>query len=65
MSEAKTGTEIVQSFFETLDQQEGLDKDIVATLKNLYGQQKLTSTNILNELDTLRKKALNGEAQQD
>ena len=46
MSEAKTGPEIIKIFFESLSKREDLDKGVLATLLNLYEQEKLTATNI-------------------
>lgn len=60
MSEAKTGSEIVKDFFESIAKREDLDKDVVDVLTKLYEQKKITSTNISNELEAVRKKALSG-----
>jgi hypothetical protein len=58
MSQTKTGNEIVKDFFESLSTRDDLDKEIVKVLVDLHNQQKLTSTNISNQMDVVRKKEL-------
>ena len=55
MSETKSGVEIVEEFFGDLPKIEGLDKGVVDTLIKLYLENKLSSTNLYNELDVVRK----------
>ena len=62
MEEAKTGAEIVTSFFDSLNKIPEINTDVVEVLVRLQNQGKLSPTNISNELDVLRKRALNDKA---
>lgn len=50
----KSGKEILDEFFSTLQQLDKVDKDIAEILIRLYQQGKLTDINLKNELQTLR-----------
>ena len=63
MSEVKSGTEIVNSFFDELLENQELDKDVVKVLIDLHKQSKLTSTNIANQLEQVRKKVQNDKTE--
>ena len=59
MKEIKSGSEIVEAFFSELEKSDTLDKEVVKVLVDLYKQSKFTSTNIGNQLEDARKKAIN------
>lgn len=50
----KSGKEILDDFFSTIQQLDKVDKDIAEILTRLYQQGKLTDINLKNELQTLR-----------
>ncbi|HMR55650.1 MAG TPA: hypothetical protein PKD34_03615 [Candidatus Doudnabacteria bacterium] len=50
----KSGKEILDDFFSTIQQLDKVDKDIAEILIRLYQQGKLTDINLKNELQTLR-----------
>lgn len=50
----KSGKEILDDFFSTIQQLDKVDKDIAEILMKLYQQGKLTDINLKNELQTLR-----------
>lgn len=50
----KSGKEILDDFFNTIQQLDKVDKDIAEILIRLYQQGKLTDINLKNELQTLR-----------
>jgi len=50
----KSGKEILDDFFSTIQQLDKVDKDIAEILMRLYQQGKLTDINLKNELQTLR-----------
>jgi len=52
----KSGKEIVSDFFENLVNLESVDPDIANMLVDLYKTEKLTDTNVKNELQKLREK---------
>jgi len=54
MDEIQSGKELCDQFFEALRNREDIDQKMVALLKNLYSEDKLTGDNILQGLKTLR-----------
>ena len=58
-SKVKSGKEILDHFFENIENIPNVDKDIAKMLSNLYDQNKLTDTNVKNELPNLPKKDVN------
>ncbi len=53
MSKVKTGKQILDEFFENINEIPGVDKKLSDKLKELYNSGKLTDTNIKNMLDKL------------
>ncbi len=51
----KSGKEILDDFFDNLEEVENVDKDISKLLAELYRNDKLTDTNVKNELEKLRE----------
>jgi hypothetical protein len=51
----KSGKEIVDDFFDTITTIEGVDVAIANSLAELYSQDKLTDTNVKNELQKVRQ----------
>ena len=58
-SKVKSGKEILDDFFENIENIPNVDKDIAKMLSNLYDQNKLTDINVKNELPNLPKKDVN------
>lgn len=55
MSEkVKSGKEILDDFFNEIEEIENVDADIAKMLSELYQNDKLTDTNVKNELQKLR-----------
>lgn len=54
MSEIQSGKELCDQFFEALTNKEDIDQKMVALLKKLYSEDKLTGENILEGLKALR-----------
>ena len=50
----KSGKEMLDEFFDGVDEIPGVEKEIAALLKKLYEDNKLTSTNLSNALGELR-----------
>lgn len=50
----KSGKEILDDFFNEIEQIENVDTDIAKMLSELYQNHKLTDTNVKNELQKLR-----------
>lgn len=50
----KSGKEILDDFFDGIGEIENVDKDIAKMLSKLYQEDKLTDTNVKNELQKLR-----------
>ncbi len=50
----KSGKEILDDFFDGIEEIENVDKDIAKMLSKLYQEDKLTDTNVKNELQNLR-----------
>lgn len=51
----KSGKEILDDFFDNLEEVENVDKNIAKMLVELYQNDKLTDINVKNELQKLRK----------
>lgn len=54
----KSGKEVIDEFFSEILNIEGVDEQTVDMLVQLYGDDKLTDTNIQNELEELKISAL-------
>ena len=52
----KSGKEIVDDFFNNIQNVKDVDKDIAKSLEDLYNQGKFTDTNVKNLLQNLREK---------
>ncbi len=52
--EVKSGQEILDDFFETIESIEGVDSKISEMISNLYKEGTLTEAKIKNELQQLR-----------
>lgn len=50
----KSGKEILDDFFDGIEEIANVDKDIAKMLSKLYQDDKLTDTNVKNELQKLR-----------
>jgi len=50
----KSGKEILDDFFNDIEEIENVDTDIAKILSELYQNDKLTDTNVKNELQKLR-----------
>lgn len=50
----KSGKEILDDFFNGIEEIENVDIDIAKMLSELYQNDKLTDTNVKNELQKLR-----------
>lgn len=50
----KSGKEILDDFFNGIEEIESVDTDIAKMLSELYQNDKLTDTNVKNELQKLR-----------
>jgi hypothetical protein len=59
MDEIKSGEEILDDFFNTVDEIPGVDNDIAGVLKELYNEDKLSHKNLSNALFELREEAKN------
>jgi len=51
----KSGQEVVDEFFKEISTMEKLDKKIVEVLIKLYRENKLTNTNLSNEIACIRE----------
>ena len=54
MSEIQSGKELCDQFFEDLTKKDDIDEKMVALLKRLYSEGKLTGENIREGLNALR-----------
>jgi len=55
VDKVKSGKEILDDFFfDRIEKIENVDKDIAKMLSKLYQEDKLTDTNVKNELQKLR-----------
>jgi len=55
----KSGKEILDEFFANISNLENVDKELAASLTNLYQQGRLTDTNLKNEIQKIRDKNAN------
>jgi len=55
-NKVKSGKEILDDFFSSISEIENVDKDLAEILSRLYEQEKLTDTNLRNEILNLRTK---------
>lgn len=53
-SELKSGQEILDEFFSKITNIDGVDKDVAEAVLKLYKDNKLTNTNLSNELSSIR-----------
>lgn len=53
-NEVKSGQEILDDFFETIETIEGVDENISKMISGLYKEGTLTEARIKNELEQLR-----------
>ena len=51
----KSGEEIVNEFFNSIEEIKGVDANIAKMLATLYKEEKLTDINVKNELQKLRE----------
>jgi len=61
----KSGNDVIDEFFAEILNVEGVDQKTVEKLVELYGENKLTDSNIQNALDELKQEALNPKKDQD
>ena len=54
-NQVKSGKEILNDFFTTIQDIENVDKSLAESLTTLYNQGKLTERNLINELQKLRE----------
>ena len=54
MSEIQSGKDLCNQFFETLKNMEDIDGSVATLLRDLYAEDKLTGSNILEGLKALR-----------
>jgi hypothetical protein len=59
VDEIKSGKEILDEFFDSVEEIPGVDSTIAAVLKGLYRENKMTDTNLSNALLKLREDAGN------
>lgn len=57
----KTGQEILDDFFEKINELEGADTGVKELLKKLYFEDSLTESFVKNELEKLRKEKLESD----
>jgi len=55
-NKVKSGKEILEDFFTNISKVENVDTVLAESLITLYQQNKLTDTNLKNELQKLREK---------
>jgi hypothetical protein len=53
-NKVKSGQEILDNFFDTIESIEGVDPNISKLISNLYSEETLTEARIKNELEQLR-----------
>jgi len=54
--ELKSGQEILNEFFSQIMNIDGVDKKVANVVLSLYQNDKLTNTNLSNELNKIREK---------
>jgi len=57
----KSGRELLDEFFSDIETLKTPDKEVVQSIIKLYKEDKLTTTNLSNELDRLKDKKLYGK----
>ena len=57
--QVKSGKEILEEFFSSIQSLENVDKKLAQSLADLFKQGKLTDANVKNELQQLREKDVN------
>ena len=50
----KSGKEIIDDFFKDIESIEGVDREIVSALTELYNENKLSKINIESKLEEMR-----------
>ncbi|MBL4587355.1 MAG: hypothetical protein JKX84_09915 [Flavobacteriales bacterium] len=63
--EIKSGKDVIDEFFAEIPNVEGVDQKTVDKLVELYGEGKLTDSNIQNALEELKQEALKPKKGQD
>ena len=63
--EIKSGKDVIDEFFSEILNVEGVDQKTAEKLVDLYGENKLTDSNIQNALDELKREALKPKKEQD
>ncbi len=63
--EIKSGKEVIDEFFAEIMNVEGVDKKTVEKLTSLYGEGKLTDTNIQNAMEQLLQEELDTTEEKD
>ena len=61
----KSGQELLDEFFSDVTKLSGVDQDTAEVIKRLYGDSKLTVTNIANELQLVREADSKNETEQN
>lgn len=61
----KSGKDVIDEFFAEIFNVEGVDQNTVEKLVELYGENKLTDSNIQNALDELKQNATTAQKEQD
>jgi len=54
----KSGQEVLDEFFNEISKIEILDQEIAKVIVNLYREDKLTNTNLSNELTRIREEKI-------
>lgn len=63
--EIKSGKQVIDEFFAEIMNIEGVDKKTVEKLTSLYGEDKLTDSNIQNAMDKLLQEELDANEEKD
>lgn len=58
----KSGKEILDTFFDEIEQIPKIDQGLAAALKTLYQDNKFTNTNLSNKLSDLRNEKENDKS---
>ena len=53
--EIKSGGEVLSDFFENISSLKDVNEKVIEILSRLFKDDKLTKTNLINELETLRE----------
>ena len=65
MERMMTGQDLLNKFFAHVEDIDGVEVDTARLIKRLYNEGRLSTTNIANELNTLRGPSDGGQADQD